>query len=673
MFRWSLSFSMPAFAFAFAATLARIPAAAAAEAADVDLPALEIQGEQFVDPEGRLVRFWGVNVCAVYPTAEQAGPLAQRLADRGVNLVRPHHVMRPSGDWVWDLPGVKALATYGEDTTTFEPQTLDRFDRFNAELRRRGIRLAFTVHGTRHFKAGDAAVWETTPEDAKAWGDAVTEIAQWGWQRNIDVWKMLPVVDERAARVMEKFTRALLTHVNPHSGLAYGVDPQILYVEVVNEHSLEYAIVCGNRFPAYMATRLQARWEDFAREHGDDAPGDLYKPDTDERRALRSRFFFSLDEAYYRRIEKTIRETGCGRPVIFSNLWRGESMARFNSDHQPMVEDHAYIDPFVAEHPHDFVAALSKSALDGKPFVVGELNVTEGDAGKARMPYRTQLPLAAAAYGSLHGWSGVVWFAWLHGHKDAGVDGWARAETRNANLGVMLTDGMMLDHLRTTGTIFREGLVARARETRRVHVAAPYHAADYHTLMRPQKTPRPGWSAVHALRKTFAPADGPDTALFETEPPRDAGGALVSDTGEIFKHGVRRQLSVCAPRVAAFSGVPDGRPASGLAERMDFADESGGFATVIAVVEDGDDWRNARRLRLSLSALDDAHGEREDFAVRLRGLPEGAWRMRLSRPRAAAETVARFMGGLPEVTLERGADGALRLPGGWREAELFRE
>src|SRR5882757_8637985 len=60
---------------------------------------LQIHGQDFVDPAGQVVRFWGVNLVGLYPDHDVADAMAVNLAAREINLVRPHHNLRPSGDW----------------------------------------------------------------------------------------------------------------------------------------------------------------------------------------------------------------------------------------------------------------------------------------------------------------------------------------------------------------------------------------------------------------------------------------------------------------------------------------------------------------------------------------------------------------------------------------------
>lgn len=617
---------------------------------------LSVRGPDFVDASGAVVRFWGANLCAVYPVDRaHADGLADALADRGINLVRPHHMLRPSRDWAPDLAG-GALSLYGEDSRRFDPVALDRFDLLNAALRARGIYLMLSAHWSRTYLPGDAAI--LPGDDAAAWQAAISELRGWPWQKSFDPQKMLPVFDERAALVVEESVRTLLAHVNPHSGLAYGRDPQVLTYECINEFSSEYTILCGNRFPAFFEQRLQSLWEAHAAD-AQIAAGDLWKPKDATVARERSRFLRGLDEAWRKRISAVIRASGCTAPIAFSNLWRGDHQQALEAD-SGYTENHAYADPQVAAQADDLFRAVGRCAMPDRPFIIGELNQSEGDRGKAEAPYRTMLPLATAAYGALHGWSGVAWFAWNHGERQmpVGVDGWAVAEARAPALGSMVGDGVMLDHLRTSGLLFRRGLVAPSREPVTVHIDGELARPDYNGLMAGRLLVKPGWQSVHAVRYAYgpAPAGQVDAPWLQA----DAPSPMRSDTGEIVKDVARRQLTVTTAAAEAFSGTVDGTAPAGLAHLRLAGD---GFATVIVVADDGRPLADSASLVLSRSAT---RAGRETAApeVRLLGLGAGRWWLRITRPRLVCDE---------QHLLARAADGSIILPAAaWHEAELRR-
>ena len=404
------------------AAIAAGPAQLSAAADDVvgggAVVPLQARGEDFVDPAGRPMKFWGVNLVSLYPSHEAADKLAANLASLQINLVRPHHMLRPSTDWVVNAAPVVALQDYSKDTTRIpDPEAWDRFDYLNAALRKHGIYLMLSVWSTRRYLPGDVDVLQTTADDRQAWIAGIEELNGWDWKKAFDVRKMLCIVDERTAALEEEFARQMLGHVNPYTNLAYGSDPQVLTLELINEFSSEYTIICGNKLPEYFQEKLAAKWEAFAREKGIE-PGDLYKPADAKAVAVRSDFFRQLDGQYLRRMQQVIKSTGSSMPVAFSNLWRGENSQQVAAAGNGYIEDHMYADPMVVSSPDDMILKLSKTPIVGKPFIVGELNQAEGEKNVVQQsPTRSMLPLAVSAYGSLQNWSGITFFAWIHGDK----------------------------------------------------------------------------------------------------------------------------------------------------------------------------------------------------------------------------------------------------------------
>jgi hypothetical protein len=653
---------------ALLALLSTVAISATPPLSDAIVP-VRAQGETFVGPDGKEVRFWGVNLVSLFPTHEEAEKVAANLAERGINLVRPHHLLRPSSDWNW-RSGVLGLNRLKENTRDPDPEAWDRFDYLNAQLRKQGIYLSLSLHFSRSFLPGDADALQTTPADREAWVAAITELRSWDWRKSMDPAKMLPTIDARAAALQEEFARQLLEHVNPYTGLSYGRDPQVVTIEVVNESSAEYCLICGNTFPKYFLDALETKWSAFLADHG---VGDFrhQAASTAEEKNLRTQFYRSLDEALMMRMAAVVRGLGCNAAFTYSNLWRGESNLSLHREHADFVEDHTYMDPLVVRDAADGFLQHSRTLLRGKPYMLGEVNQAEGEQNvRDQAPMRTMLPLAMASYGLFHGYAGITWFAWCHGDRAVASDGWALREGRDAQLGDMVADGMMLDHLRTCGLIFRHGLVAPSATPQTLYVDEPFVASDYQTLMRGKYTIQPGWQAIHSIRKAFGPVPAEQAASeWLTQQPVSP---YVSDTGEIVKDTVRRQLTVTAPQAEAFSGFLDGTAPAGPKHLL--VDGTNGFATVAAVCMDGQPFGSTKSILLSRTCVGPDGRDRVGPIIALRGLlpaRDGAgWSMRLTRPRDANALLAAFSG-QETWPSTAAADGRIVLPAAdWHECEL---
>ncbi len=636
-------------------------------ATHAELAALKPQGTQFLDNAGQPVRLWGVNLCALYPTHEQSTQIAKDLAERGVNVVRPHHMLRRSRDWVSDEQ-ITSLVDHVTTTRKFNSKALDRFDFLHAQLREQGIYSMFAGRWSRSYLPADVDIIKTDDADAQAWSAAMQELNQRHWRKAIDARKLLPMIDDRVAALDVEFIKNLLTHVNPYTGKRYADDAQVVSVEMINEASSEYTLICGNDLPTYWQDQLVKKWDAFAQAQGLATGGDLYRPQSNEHKAVRARFFDQLDRVYMKRMTEAVREVGYGGAVTLSNLWRGEMALKRHDDLASYIEDHMYADPRVVANMKDLFYTKSQSALIDKPFIIGEFNQAEGHKNIAEQSnYRTMLMLASAAYGSLHDWSGFVWFSWTHGDRSIDQAGHAINPDRQSHLGNMMRDTMMQDHLRTAGMIFRRGLVKTSRKPITLYVEEPYWAADYHGVVRPKVSPQHGWQNIHGIRKVFAKAPDDQSSLpWFTEQP---ASPLVSDTGEIVKNLATRQLKLIAPQAEGFSGwlsTDQDVIINHLSiEAMD------GFATIMIVAADDKPIATSRKLIISRTAIDPSGDELTELKLTLQGLTPktspGSWQVTVTRPDASAQNAE----DTNHVQPSGNQPGIVTLPGtGWHECEI---
>ncbi|HEY3329366.1 MAG TPA: hypothetical protein VGK19_05055 [Capsulimonadaceae bacterium] len=636
------------------------PAAVAAMLPKVTpLPALRPRGEDFVDAAGKPVRFWGMNLVAFYPDHALADKTADNLASVGVNLVRPHHNLRDSRDW--DPADVASLLTYDGDSRTPNLKAWDRYDYMNAVLRQKRIYLALSIHCSRSYRPNDVSIIKGTPDDEEAWGDAMDELNHWGWQKQIDPCKMLPVIDDRCFALAAEYATRMLKHVNPYTGLAYGSDPQVVSVELINEFSSEYTLVCHNTFPAYWTDKLNAKLAEYCKAKGV-APFTLYNARTPEQVRCFSDFCNDLDRSYATRMEAVIRKAGYAGPIECSNLWRGDANLRMRTQTDGVIEDHAYDDPLATQPGSKFLYSITKSAVSGKPVVIGELNQSESRQmyDQRKLSY-TMMPAATAAYASLQNYAGIVWFAWAHGIFSTMPDGWGKGDSRNPAfpgiIGTLSGAGPMLDHLRTAGLIYKNRYLAPSSDPQLIAVGPTYTPNGYAQLMAGQTVLQPGWQAVHGFRKAFSAIPATQATAPWTKPL--PAGPIVSDTGQIVNDPARQQVSFAAPKAEGFSGQLDGKPAAKLSVLS--IGGTSGFATVMIVALDDLPLATSKRILVSRT-YNDGKAESNSLAVTLNSLAKGKWSMSVTRPTPTSAVVAPSAG------------GAVQLPvTAWNECELSRE
>ena len=627
---------------------------------------LSIQGQDFVTASGSAVRFWGLDVVATYPTHSQADGIAANLASLGINVVRLHHLMRNSLDWNTNSK-IGALALYGTNSRDPNPEAWDRFDYLNAQLRSRGIYITLSLDASRDYLPGDVDILQTTGTDRTAWMNAMTDLNQ-VWSNN-DLVRMLPMLDQRCLLLMQEFATELLNHQNPYTGAAYKNEPQVLYLETMNETSSEYAIVAGNQFlsatypnVSYWETLLETAWSNYKTAHGIAGTANIYSSGT----TARGVFLRGLDQAYFTQMKNLVRGLNCQAPMIFSNLWRGESFQKMQNSINDLIEDHEYVNPLVSGSTDDVFNFTSRSCMTGKPYFIGELNQQQADAQiEAGVPYRNMLELATGAYGAFNNWTGVMWFAWTNGDHMLGDDGWSMVEERIPSvpgdmIGTIASDGMELDHFRTIGMLFRNGLVAPSASPITMYTDDPTDTASYTPLMTPKYQFKLGWQDKSSIRRAFGavPATQGTSSWMTTTP----SSPFVADTGELRKDTTRKQLVVAAAKCEAFSGKLDGQAPNGLPHLQ--ISGSGGAATVVVVSNDGSSLSTTQNLVISRTCLDFGSNEIV-MPVTLNGMMASSgtmgWHIKRTRPRG--ET------GYDPLPL--GTPGQLLLPSDpWHECEL---
>ncbi len=198
---------------------------------------LRADGERFADERGGTFRIFGTNLTAeaCFPDEAQAGPLARHLARFGYNMVRLHFL-----DNQWG-PGVPTLTPQSNNVARdgLRPDSLAKLDRFTAELRAAGVRINMNLHVGRHYPG---------------WSEGLPP-----YSKGLDYFMPGDVSELKA------YCRALLTHVNPHTGLAYKDDPAVSVLEISNEDSLVSDPGWLGGLPEPCAGELRRQWVEWLR------------------------------------------------------------------------------------------------------------------------------------------------------------------------------------------------------------------------------------------------------------------------------------------------------------------------------------------------------------------------------------------------------------------------
>jgi hypothetical protein len=300
---------------------------------------VQIQDGHLAFEDGRPVKFWGANICNARVACENrtAERWARKLAKYGVNCVRLHK---------FTYPGEAGIAAGGEDSLTMDPEKLDRMDYFARQLRDRGIYYGWSPIFWHRIQPGEAesvlayeeiASWN----EAKGWGDhGLVNFA-----RDIQ-------------EIHQQLIVQLLEHRNPYTGLRYGEDPALAFVEMQNEddifwgateaaveHCPTYKRLLCKMFCEWLRRRygsqttLEEAWgaEALRGESLDDenlypapshehyAPEKLTEDNPDRARLLdQALFLHRTQNSFYARFTECIRETGYRGPLVGS-CWQAGS------------------------------------------------------------------------------------------------------------------------------------------------------------------------------------------------------------------------------------------------------------------------------------------------------------------------------------------------------------
>ncbi len=363
-------------------------------------------------------RFYGVNLCygAHYLSKEQADRLAERLMRLGYNAVRVHHyeeelVDRSKGD-----------------SLTLRPDKLDQLDYLFAAFKQRGIYITTDLFVSR--RVFSAEIWPGEKGDV-----------------SMDDFKAAVLVNDRAFANYKAFTRALLSHKNPYTGLTWSEDPTLAWLNLVNEGNAGNFI---GRLKGKLREDWQRAWNHWLavrypdrealkialgklEDDQDTAKGNVPMPTTlggSSVSTLLSVFLAETEMDFFRRTRAFLRdELGCKALLSNDNAWTNPVQMQAHRAEMDYVDDHFYVD-----HPQFLqgdwrlpsrcpnTSPISGGAAGGrgcaftrlldKPFTITEYNYSS--PGR----FRGVGGILTGALGAVQDWSGIWRFAYSHDRRN---------------------------------------------------------------------------------------------------------------------------------------------------------------------------------------------------------------------------------------------------------------
>lgn len=540
-----------------------------------------VKDEHFVKPDGSRLRLWGVNIASTscFPPKDQAPRIAEDLARLGFNIARFHHL---DADW-----GQCLFINNANDTRSFDTNNLDRLDFFIAELKKRGIYTSLTMNVHRHFKEGDG-------------------VRDW---KILGIGKGVTFFSPRLIELQHEFTRNLLTHRNPYTGLDYRHEPAIVTIEMVNENSLleawtqwrlvgsdaksgdtwspiplSYAHELTEQFNAWLTKNRSAQQITAIRKEAKVAADALiprlapneFTNATALRFHSEAEFLMGLESSFFAGMKRLIRDELGSKSLLFGSGDHNDGFAGYTHVRSMLqfdvIDGHGYWqhpeigkvtkiknDPMVNDPLDSPFTQFARTPVEGKPFTISEVNHP--------FPHKFAAEgyVTLTAYALFHDWDGIVWFDWERGRmgdpkQGLPPNGWFDVSQ----------DPVKLAHLTAAGVMWHRRDLAKAKKTL-VRGYSREETIEAMRLVSWQHRPffKPGFELTtpleHATRWRLEESDRSAGDAVPARYPNPYAGTppaeIVNDTGELrWRHADQKRgvIVVSTPRSQSLIGFVRG-------------------------------------------------------------------------------------------------------------------
>ena len=323
-------------------------------------------GDEYQFEDGTPIKFWGVGA-AIPSDVSSMERQAKFFRRMGINLIRLHTVRGAIGELITPEGGGEA---------DFDPQRIERLDRYVAIMKDHGIYFQWSV-----FWRGAITEADGYPADLYA------ELPDASGGKNpYGLVNISRALQDIRWRYLEK----LLQHVNPHTGLSYADEPALAILEVQNEdcvffHAPLTALNNPDDVPLHSALfrqqwaqwvkerydtdeALRAAWGEDGLRAGDSVNADEMAlfgawemnangpPNLAQTARLGdfNRFLVDLQTAYWQRRRDEIRGTGF-KGVVLSTAWKaggpgGDASNVLSDSALESIDRHGYWGGFGDRH-----------------------------------------------------------------------------------------------------------------------------------------------------------------------------------------------------------------------------------------------------------------------------------------------------------------------------------
>ncbi len=313
---------------------------------------VKLNGDQLQFEDGTSIKFWGVNISAndVFTNPDNAEIWSNTLSNYGINAVRFHKFSQPG------------MAK--NSSTQLTTEKYERLDYFSSKLKEKGIYYGWSpIYG--HLpKSGDSLKLLAYEELAS------TNLKS---HLNNSTIGLINFAEDLQDLHIELILN-LINHRNPYTGLKYADDPAFIFIEIQNEDDIFFATteIMLEKCPSYKKllttsfhSWLQKKYknqENLAKNWGKEAFvwGNEVKKinwnldnlnitpvtnhgiyDYEFKKASKNKlplplfladmaiFLYELQEQFYKRASKAIRNTGYKGQIISSNWQAGSGITHY--------------------------------------------------------------------------------------------------------------------------------------------------------------------------------------------------------------------------------------------------------------------------------------------------------------------------------------------------------
>ena len=383
-------------------------------------------GGDFVDGQGRPLRFWCVNTNVQRdPDLERLRLHARTLAKLGVNMVRHHGHLQPAKD---------------QDIRQVNEGEIAAAQRLVAVMKGEGIYTTLSPY------------WATAQAGAR-----------WGLKGHPDgaLFGML-FWDEDLQRAYKGWVRELLTRPNPFekNRTPLARDPALAIFQIQNEDSLLFWTTQQYSDPKYQGKldRLQALYDQWRSAQGK-GPGklnlrfwELDNPGPEHQDTMR--FFTEAMFKWNQEVERFLREEVGYTGLVNAGNWRTANQARlldlerYSYTANAVIGNNRYVNGGAGPGAHvcpgaqdtsgwlvkagDFFQDISvltdpaRLATNARQ-VAGRAYIIPESTWVSPMSFQSEGPFLVAAYSSLNGIDGYYWFALGEAGYDRTLTKWQAA------------------------------------------------------------------------------------------------------------------------------------------------------------------------------------------------------------------------------------------------------